>query len=72
MTVSFSGHARIILGSSSHPARIGRALEMTFPLFSRNFGQIWDSYYFSWQAQYYGEVGGRHMLFRVLNIGLHM
>ena len=31
MTVSFSD-----------PARIGRALEMTLQVFSRNFGQIWD------------------------------
>ena len=40
LTVSFSDHGRI-----------GRALEMTFQLFSANFSEILDGH-FSWQAQY--------------------
>ena len=44
-------HGRIILGSWSDHARIGRALEMTFHLFSPNFSQILEGH-FSWQAQY--------------------
>ena len=50
-TVSFSDHARIILGSCSDHSRIGRALEMTFHPFSANFFEILDGH-FSWQAQY--------------------
>ena len=37
--------------SCSDHARIGRALEMTFHLFSPNFFHILDGY-FSWQVQY--------------------
>ena len=37
--------------SCSDHARIGRALEMTFQLFSANFFEILDGH-FSWQAQY--------------------
>ena len=44
-------HARIMLGSFSDHARIGRALEMTFHPFSANFFEILDGH-FSWQAQY--------------------
>ena len=51
VTVSFSDHGRIQLGSSSDPARIGPALEMTFQLFSRNFSEILENH-FAWQAQY--------------------
>ena len=51
LTVSWSDHGRIILGSWSDHARIGRALEMTFQLFSANFSEILDGH-FSWQAQY--------------------
>ena len=51
VTVSFSDHGRIQLGSSSDPARIGPALEMTFQLFSRNFAEILENH-FAWQAQY--------------------
>ena len=40
LTVSWSDHARI-----------GRALEMTFHLFSANFFEILDGH-FAWQAQY--------------------
>ena len=40
-----------MLGSSSDPARIGPALEMTFQLFSRNFFEMLESH-FAWQAQY--------------------
>ena len=42
---------RIMLGSCSDHARIGRALEMTFHPFSANFFEILDGH-FSWQAQY--------------------
>ena len=51
MLGSCSDHARIILGTVSDHARIGRALEMTFHLFSPNFSQILEGH-FSWQAQY--------------------
>ena len=51
LTVSWSDHGRIILGSCSDHARIGRALEMTFHPFSANFFEILDGH-FSWQAQY--------------------
>ena len=37
--------------SCSDHGRIGRALEMTFQLFSANFFEILDGH-FSWQAQY--------------------
>ena len=47
VTVSFSDHSRILLGS----CRIGPALEMTFQLFSRNFCEILESH-FAWRAQY--------------------
>ena len=40
-----------MLGSCSDHSRIGRALEMTFHLFSPNFSQILEGH-FSWQAQY--------------------
>ena len=40
-----------MLGSFSDHARIGRALEMTFHLFSPNFSQILEGH-FSWQAEY--------------------
>ena len=51
VTVSFSDHGRIILGSCSDPAGIGPALEMTFQLFSRNFCESFKSQ-FAWQAHY--------------------
>ena len=51
LTVSWSDHGRIILGSWSDHSRIGRALEMTFHPFSANFFAILDGH-FSWQAQY--------------------
>ena len=51
LTVSWSDHSRIMLGSFSDHARIGRALEMTFHPFSANFFEILDGH-FSWQAQY--------------------
>ena len=62
LTVSWSDHARIMLGSCSDHARtmlgscsdhgrIGRALEMTFHPFSVNFFEIRDGH-FSCQAQY--------------------
>ena len=34
LTVSWSDHARIMVGSCSDHSRIGRALDMTFHLFS--------------------------------------
>ena len=51
LTVSWSDHARIMVGSWSDHSRIGRALEMTFHPFSANFFEIRDGH-FSWQAQY--------------------
>ena len=51
MVGSCSDHARTMLGSFSDPGRIGRALEMTFHPFSANFFEIRDGH-FSWQAQY--------------------
>ena len=51
LTVSWSDHGRIMVGSCSDHARIGRALEMTFHPFSANFFEILDGH-FSWQAQY--------------------
>ena len=51
MLGSWSDHARIMLGSWSDHGRIGRALEMTFHPFSANFFEIRDGH-FSWQAQY--------------------
>ena len=50
LTVSFSDHGRIMVGSCSDHGRIGRALEMTFHLFSPNFSHRLDGY-FSWQVQ---------------------
>ena len=40
-----------MVGSCSDHSRIGRALEMTFHLFSPNFSHISDGY-FAWQVQY--------------------
>ena len=45
-----SDHGRIGLGSWSDHARIGRALEMTFQLFSANVCQMLGGH-FAWQAQ---------------------
>ena len=44
-------HGRIMVGSCSDHARIGRELEMTFHPFSANFFEIRDGH-FSRQAQY--------------------
>ena len=49
--------SRIILGTVSDPDRIGRALEMTFHLFSANFWQMLDGH-FAWQAQYVVSLAG--------------
>ena len=40
-----------MLGTVSDHARIGRALEMTFQLFSANFCPMFGGH-FAWQAQY--------------------
>ena len=48
---------RIILGSFSDHSRIGRALEMTFQLFSANFCLILGGH-FAWQAQYLVRLEG--------------
>ena len=40
-----------MFGSCSERSRIGRALEMTFQLFSSNFCQMLCGH-FAWQAQY--------------------
>ena len=54
---SWSDHSRIILGSFSDHGRIGRALEMTFHLFSANFCQMLGGH-FAWQAQYLVRLEG--------------
>ena len=46
-----------MVGLLSDHGRIGRALEMTFPLFSPNFSQILKGD-FSWQAQYLVRLEG--------------
>ena len=56
---------RIILGSCSDHARIGRALEMTFQLFSANFCQMLGGH-FAWQAQYLVRLEGVGLLLRAL------
>ena len=48
---SVSDRSRIGLGSVSDHGRIGRALEMTFHLFSANFCEMLGGH-FAWQAQY--------------------
>ena len=45
------------LGSWSDHARIGRALEMTFHLFSANFCQMLGGH-FAWQAQFLVRLEG--------------
>ena len=45
------------LGTVSDRDRIGRALEMTFQLFSANFCQMLDGH-FAWQAQYLVSLEG--------------
>ena len=46
-----------MLGSVSDHARIGRALEMTFHLFSANFSEMLGGH-FAWQAQYLVRLEG--------------
>ena len=48
---SWSDRSRIVLGSFSDHGRIGRALEMTFHLFSAKFCEMLGGH-FAWQAQY--------------------
>ena len=50
-------HGRIILGSCSERSRIGRALEMTFQLFSANLSQMLGGH-FAWQAHYLVRLEG--------------
>ena len=50
-------HGRIMFGSWSDHARIGRALEMTLQLFSANFSLILECN-FAWQAQYLVRLEG--------------
>ena len=54
---SVSDHSRIILGSWSDHARIGRALEMPLQLFSAIFCLILGGH-FAWQAQYLVRLEG--------------
>ena len=54
---SFSDRSRIGLGSVSDHSRIGRALEMTFHLFSAIFCLILGGH-FAWQAQYLVRLEG--------------
>ena len=53
---SWSDRSRNGLGMVSERSRIGRALEMTFQLFSRNLCEILESP-FAWQAQYLVSLG---------------
>ena len=46
-----------MLGSFSDHSRIGRALEMTFHLFSANFCEMLGGH-FAWQAQYLVRLEG--------------
>ena len=46
-----------MVGTVSERSRIGRALEMTFQLFSANFCQMLDGH-FVWQAQYLVSLEG--------------
>ena len=55
--LSGSDHGRIMVGSVSDHGRIGRALEMTFQLFSANFCLILGGH-FAWQAQYLVRLEG--------------
>ena len=57
VTVSFSDHSRIILGSCSDHSRIGPALEMMFQLFSRNFCEILESHFLRGRRSIFGEFG---------------
>ena len=57
LTGTFSDHSRIMLGSCSERSRIGRALEMTFQLFSANFCEMFRGH-FAWQAQYLVSLEG--------------
>ena len=57
LTGTVSERSRIMVGSWSDPARIGRALEMTFQLFSANFCQMLGGH-FAWQAQYLVSLEG--------------
>ena len=50
-------HGRIMLGSCSDHARIGRALELTLQLFSANFSLILECN-FAWQPQYLVRLEG--------------
>ena len=50
-------HGRIMVGSCSDHARIGRALELTLQLFSANFSLILECN-FAWQAQYLVRLEG--------------
>ena len=56
LTVSWSDHARIMLGMVSERSRIGRALLMTFHLFWTNFLEILENH-FAWQPQYLVSLG---------------
>ena len=57
LTGTVSDHSRIILGSCSERSRIGRAVEMTFQLFSANFCEMLGGH-FAWQAQYLVSLEG--------------
>ena len=57
LTETVSERFRNVIGSFSERSRIGRALEMTFQLFSANFCQMLDGH-FAWQAQYLVSLEG--------------
>ena len=57
LTETVSERSRNLIGTVSERSRIGRALEMTFQLFSANFCQMLDGH-FAWQAQYVVSLAG--------------
>ena len=71
LTQTVSDHARNGLGTVSERSRIGRALEMTFQLFSANFCQMLDGH-FAWQAQYLVSLEGDICFCIALEMTFHM
>ena len=65
VTVSCSDYGRIMLGLFSERFRIGRALELTFHLFWRNVSENFRKS-FGVAGAIFGDIGGCHLLFRVL------
>ena len=64
LTVSWSDHSRIMVGSWSDHSRIVPALEMTFHLFSANFCQMLGGHCVA--GAVFGDVGRAGLLLRAL------